>query len=266
MSQYTFGDGHVAARRLRIVSQVFRESTASLFSLVDGTDVDLAIDLGCGPGYSAHLLARAVRCGRIVGLDSSPNFVKIANQSRTERMSFQVHDVREPPFPSGPSDLLLCRLLLSHLPDPGAVIPAWSRELALGGRLLIEEVEAIHAAHPVLARYLSIVAKMIEHEGADLCVGAALEKLPVPPGLTKKLSRVHRMQVSNRDAASMFSLNVISWSERGFIQDNYPKEEIDQLEAELLEMALSTSNTSDIEWELRHIVLEKTMGVVFQKR
>lgn len=49
-------------------------------------------------------------------------------------------------------------------------------------------------------------------------------------------------------------------------QDNYPKEEIDQLEAELLEMALSTSNTSDIEWELRHIVLEKTMGVVFQKR
>ena len=38
MSQYTFGDNGLAARRLRIIAEVFRESTASALSLVEGAD------------------------------------------------------------------------------------------------------------------------------------------------------------------------------------------------------------------------------------
>ncbi len=123
--------------------------------------------------------------------------------------------------------------------------------------MLVEEVEAIHTMQPVLADYLSIVARMIKHEGADLCVGPLLEKLSVPPRLTKKDSRVYRMRVSNRDAASMFSLNVPNWRDRRFIQDNYSSREIGQLEAGLLEIARPASVASDIEWELRHMVFEK---------
>lgn len=256
MSQYTFGDSNLAARRLRIIAEVFRESTASALALVEDTDVHLAVDLGCGPGYSTRLLAEAVPCGRIVGLDSSPHFIEIARRSRTERVSFQAHDVRVTPFPVGPSDLLLCRLLLSHLPDPGTVLARWGGQLTVGGLLLIEEVEAIHTTQPVLARYLSIVVGMIEHEGAELYVGPLLEKLSSALTLTKKDSRVYSMRVSNRDAARMFSLNVPNWRERRFILDNYSSREIDQLEAGLLEITQSAGAASDIEWEYRHMVFE----------
>ena len=257
MSQYTFGDTNLAARRLRIISEVFRESTASALSLVAGLEACLSVDLGCGPGYSTRLLAEAIRCERIVGLDSSPHFIEIAGRSGTERVSFQAHDVRVTPFPVGPSDLLFCRLLLSHLPNPEKLLLAWSSQLAIGGLLLIEELEAIRTAQPVLARYLSIVARMIEDEGADLFVGPRLASLSVAPRLAKKDNRVYSMRVSNRDAASMFSLNVLNWRDRRFVQDNYSSEEIGQLEAGLQEIARSTSEASDIEWELRHLVFEK---------
>ena len=123
--------------------------------------------------------------------------------------------------------------------------------------MLIEEVEAIHTTQPVLARYLSIVARMIVHEGADLYVGPLLEKLCSAPPLTRKDSRVYSTRVSNRDAASMFSLNLRNWRDRCFVQDNYSLGEIDKLEAGLLEIELSTSEESGIEWELRHMVFER---------
>ena len=55
---------------------------------------------------------------RALGLDQSAPFVALAAADAPPGVEFAVHDVTRAPFPCPPADLLSCRLLLSHLPDP----------------------------------------------------------------------------------------------------------------------------------------------------
>src|SRR4029453_7216253 len=104
-----------------------------------------------------------------------------------------VHDVRTVPFPTGgPSGLLFCRLLLSHLPDPAAAPAAWATQLAPGGLLLVDEVERIHTADPALRGYLEVAGALLASRGQTLEVGPVLHRLPDPPGLARRHDRIAR--------------------------------------------------------------------------
>jgi trans-aconitate methyltransferase len=129
---YLFGDSDVAAQRLELVSQVFCESTRAF--LLDAVEFKprLAVDLGCGPGYSTHLLSRVLKCKWTVGLDNSANFFSLAQKTATERVLFYLHDVTNVPFPVSPVDLIYCRFLLTHLKDPGEAISKWATQLKSG--------------------------------------------------------------------------------------------------------------------------------------
>ena len=81
------------------------------------------LDLGCGPGYSTHFMAETLPCCRAVGLDRSESFLAEARRTETNRVAFFLHDVATVPFPVEPADLLYCRYLLTHLPEPQAVVP-----------------------------------------------------------------------------------------------------------------------------------------------
>jgi ubiquinone/menaquinone biosynthesis C-methylase UbiE len=76
-----------------------------------------------------------------IGLDSSEHFLTLASRNATERISFVCHDITQIPFPAGQSDLIFCRMLLTHLQDPLSVIELWVTQLRLQGLLLLEEVE-----------------------------------------------------------------------------------------------------------------------------
>ena len=103
---------------------------------------------------------------------------------------FAVHDVTVVPFPAGPAGLVYGRFLLSHLPDPAAALAAWATQLAPGGLLLVEEVERIHTAQPALRGYLDTAAALLAARGHTLEIGAALHRLPDPPGVVRRLDRV----------------------------------------------------------------------------
>ena len=55
---------------------------------------------------------------RAIGLDQSASFVALATADAPPGMDFAVHDVTRASLPRPPADVLSCRLLLSHLPDP----------------------------------------------------------------------------------------------------------------------------------------------------
>src|SRR4029450_13566344 len=79
-----------------------------------------------------------------------------------------------PASPVAPADLLYCRLLLTHLPDPATAVARWATQLRPDGRLLIDEVESIETKHDVLRRYLALVADLVAHEGGELYIGPRL--------------------------------------------------------------------------------------------
>jgi len=255
--RYQFGDQDLAARRLEVVARVFEATSRELLQRADPRPSRLAFDLGCGPGFTTRLLRELSNSKTVVGLDTSQRFLALAREPDEARLGFHCHDVLSTPFPEGPADLLFCRFLLSHLPDPPLCLDKWATQLIPGGLMVIEEVEAIETTQAVFAQYLGVVESMLRSQQTELYVGPVLEAFADPPLLRRLLSRARRYPVSNRDAATMFSMNVPNWKYRPFVRDNFSGDSIERLEAELQDLASTQVEESSITWTLRQMVFER---------
>ena len=257
MAKYQFTDTDLAAQRLKYLAEVYAESTRDFILGAVNYRPQLALDLGCGPGYTTHLLAECTHCGQAVGFDNSGRFLSLAEQSRTAHVSFCLHDVASVPFPVEPSDLLYCRFLLTHLRDPLNIVGKWATQVRPRGLLLIEEVEWIHTENSLFTAYLGIVEALLANQSNQLYAGPIIHQLESTDLLNRRSSQVGRLSVLNHRAATMFYLNIQSWKHQPFIRDHYPRETIAALEAELKNLTEKENNTSEIEWGLRQIVLER---------
>jgi SAM-dependent methyltransferase len=94
------------------------------------------LDLGCGTGTFSRLLAE--RAGRVLGLDLSPEMVRIARERSRghETLEFQVADVTAWPFPSETFDCIASIATMHHLPLVDMLRKA-KVALRVGGVLLI---------------------------------------------------------------------------------------------------------------------------------
>lgn len=254
--RYAFGDSDLAAERLRRLAAVFAGTSGAFLQAAVDDPPSLALDLGCGPGCTTHLVADTLRGERTVGMDSSTHFIALAERTATERVSFCRHDFRTAPFPCGPADLMYARYVLTHQTDPAEVVRVWSTQLRPGGRLLIEETDWISTSRPVFATYLRIVEAMLAHQGNVLYIGPVLDGQPPPAGLRRSSSRVATLTVPTGVAARMFHMNILTWKRNAYVQTAYPAQAIAQLEQELEALAETGSDASDIEWGLRQLVLQ----------
>lgn len=255
MSSYSFGQTATAAARLRIVADVFApEIRAFLSGSVPGKP-KLALDLGCGPGYTTKLLAEVLKPGSAIGMDISPEFLRLARSSAVPGVTFVEHDVTTEPFPHQRADLIFVHFVLTHLPDRTKAIQIWARQLVPGGLLLVDEVESITTEHPVLKRYLGVVADLVEHHGGQLYVGSSLDRLPLVHTLRRRSSSVVPLAVRTADAATMFAMNLSVWRNDPFILAHYPEDDVSTMAGELETLTRSYAN-GDMEWGLRQIVFE----------
>jgi ubiquinone/menaquinone biosynthesis C-methylase UbiE len=98
------------------------------------------IDLGCGTGSLAVLLARAGH--QVRGMDLSGKMLALAEQKAAAagvRVDFQWGDAAAPPYPPASCDVVLARHVLWALPDPAVVLGRWVGLLRPGGRLVLIE-------------------------------------------------------------------------------------------------------------------------------
>jgi trans-aconitate 2-methyltransferase len=249
--EYLFGDGDTAAKRLKLLARVYQESTRTfLVNAAGSAPFRLALDLGCGPGFTTHLIADTLRCDRTIGLDASVGFIKLARATADDRTSFLEYDITAVPFRSGPANLIFCRFLLTHLRDP-AVVAKWASQLERKGLLLLEETESIHTAHPVFAHYLTIVEAMLASQSNSLCVGKLVAALDSPGGLKSVFGELRHLPVRNCDAARMFALNLSAWKDSEFVRTNYSPAIILELEEDLTRAAAIDSPVREIEWQMR---------------
>lgn len=160
------------------------------------------------------------------------------------------------PFPAGPADLCFCRLLLSHLPDPAAVLAAWATQLAPGGLLLVDEVDRIHTADPALAGYLEVAGALLASRGQTLEVGPLLHRLPDPPGLARRHDRVATLAPPAGRAAAMFAENLAVWGGQAVRDGVAGQRELDALGADLATVAAG-GRAATITWELRQLTWER---------
>jgi trans-aconitate 2-methyltransferase len=256
---YTFGDTPLAAERLRLVAQVFAEPSRAFLTEAVAARPRIALDLGCGPGVTTRLVAGVTGAPRTIGLDTSAAFLELAAIDGPPGVEFVLHDATELPLPEAPVDLVYCRLLLAHLPDPGATVAAWASQLAPGGRLLIDEVEWIETTHPVLAAYEDTVVGLVASRGAPMYAGPTVDGVRHGSGWQQRSSVVRIVRVATAAAARMFSMNLTTWRDDPHIRAQHSPKAIEQLAHDLDELTES-SGIVDISWGIRQVAYERTGG------
>jgi SAM-dependent methyltransferase len=98
------------------------------------------VDLGCGTGSLAVLLAQAGY--QVRGLDLSGRMVAAAAQKAAGAgvpIVFDQGDAASARYAPGSCDVVLARHVLWALPDPGAALARWVDLLRPGGRLILIE-------------------------------------------------------------------------------------------------------------------------------
>ena len=267
-SAYAFGDTDMAARRLEVVAEVYSPSSRALLGSAVTSPPGLAYDLGCGPGYTTALVSEETRARRTIGLDSSAAHVARARESAPARaesagkcfVEFAVHDVLRLPFPSGRADLVYCRLLLAHLPDPAAAVLDWATQLTPRGLVIVDEIEWISTSHPLLRAHLSIAEALVAAGGARMCAGPLIARLSSEPALERKVARISEVPVPESRAAAMFGMNISAWGDQPVALGLCGRAELDELAAGLAEMADSRA-AGEITWGMHQAAYARADAV-----
>lgn len=96
------------------------------------------LDAGCGPGlYARELVAGGARS--VVGVDVSPEMVRLAAQEVRGPVEFRVHDLARPLdwLEDGSFDAALMALVIHHIDDRVAALREIARVLRPGGCLVV---------------------------------------------------------------------------------------------------------------------------------
>ena len=254
---YAFGDTTLAARRLALLGETFSESTRAFMRESVDTRLEMAADLGCGPGHTTHLLADTLSPCHTVGLDNSESFVGLAQSTASDTVSFRLHDITTGPFPSAPYDLIFSRFVLTHMRNPKAIVELWGTQSKAQGLLLIEEVECIDTANPVFNTYIDMQRAMLAEQFNMLYIGPKLDEIADWVSLKRRSSEVRMVAVPANKAAAMFHMNLGVWQHNDFVQRSHERAELDELEISLAAIVSNPRNARPIEWGLRHIVMER---------
>ena len=259
-SIYAFGETDLAAERLRLLSEVFDPTSEAFVSETVPSRPRLALDLGCGPGFTTRLLSRTVRPEKAVGVDRSEAFLNRALANAAVSEEYVVADVAAAPVRivglRERPDLIYARFLASHLPEPERVISCWAKELQAGGLLLVEEVESISTVVAAFEEYLEIVSEMLAHHGNELFAGARLATARWDDGLRVEVDRAAEVRPSTGQAARMFSTNLPNWRHDPYVEANHPPEKLERLAADL-DRLTGSAEKGRIVWRLHQISLRR---------
>jgi len=244
-----------AQRRLDLWAEMFAPASRAFIASSPSAQ-DLALDLGCASGHTTRLLAETLRPRRCVGIDTSAGHLRVARATAAGGVEFVEHDATEVPFPTGPADLIYCRFLLPHVPDPLAAVRGWAGQLRAGGRILLDEVEGIRGdeddAGPV-HRYLEL-GRLLEEErgGARPEVGPLLGAAAFCAPLRLISNQVVTLRPPARLVAQIFLLNLRAWRRDPLMAER--ASDLDRLQTELEALAAS-AGAAPIAWHLRQVAL-----------
>jgi len=255
---YTFGDTDVAAARLRLLASVFAPSSRRLLGSLSDAGGALALDLGCGPGYTTALVAEHSQVQRVIGLDQSPRLLEQARQEHADpRLGFELADVSKPPFALPAADFLYARFLLTHLREPAQVVRSWASAAQPGARLVLEETAFMIGAHPAFPRYYALVERMQAHYGQRMYIGRELAALCASPDWSLESATIAESPLPAVHMARLHFMNLQTWSQDSFARDHYDPQELAELGQELEQIASGAVSAAPVNLGMGQVVLQK---------
>lgn len=179
--------------RLELQHEVWREPTRRALDDAGFAPGDVVADLGCGPGYlTLELAERVGHSGRVLGVDSSPRFIRVLEARAAQAGAVQVEailgDVRDQVAGAGSLDGAMCRWTLMFVPEPRRVLAQVAAALRRGGTFLAMEYGqflsmALHPGGSAFARTYRAVHQLIASAGGDASLGDRLPSMVEDVGM-----------------------------------------------------------------------------------
>ena len=190
-NQYPLGSDPVELERLDHQGRMLAPATRMLFEAAGVRRGMRVLDLGCGAGDVAFVLADLVGdAGQVQGIDRSADAVGKATvrarQRQLERVRFTVGDITES-APGGPYDAIVSRLVLMYVSDPVAVLKTQSAVLRPGGIVAPIEFDipagGAVPSTPTVQRALSWILEAFSRAGIHSALGPRLWAVARDAGL-----------------------------------------------------------------------------------
>ncbi|MQA84872.1 MAG: methyltransferase domain-containing protein [Streptosporangiales bacterium] len=133
---------------------------------------DLVLDIGCGPGHFAGLLAQTVGPhGQVVGVDPSAPMIVYANRHAGRRANcrFELAPAQSLDLPDAAFDVVTSTFAMHHIPSEArtAALAQMYRVLRPGGRLLIADAYPSGSVAPRVAHALTWLSRLVRRRSSE---------------------------------------------------------------------------------------------------
>ena len=125
--------------RLRLVEEPYDPTTIRHLEMIQVPEGWNCLEVGAGAGSMAQWLSRQVGpTGKVVATDLDTRFLRHLSVPNLE---IRQHDIMQDALEKDQYDLVHCRCLLMHLPEPEKGLKRMANAVRPGGWLLIEEMD-----------------------------------------------------------------------------------------------------------------------------
>jgi SAM-dependent methyltransferase len=211
---YALATGEPAAHRLRILHDLYGPGTRRLL-LDAGIRPGMRVgDLGCGVGTVTALLAELVGPrGEAVGIDASAAQLAQARQRTAggSNLRFVEASATATGLPRGSFDLVYCRFLLIHLPDPERALSEMHALLGPGGVLVCEDGDLTSAGSEppsALDAFADLWGRLGPQRGVDYTLGRRLFQMVQAAGFPEPDVTFNQPVVARGETKRMLELSV----------------------------------------------------------
>ena len=173
------GTGHEHERLIR-QARIFNPFTERLFRNAGVSRGQRVLDIGSGVGDVAMLVAEVVGpAGEVVGVERDANTLTKARsrvaEAQLRNVSFVATDVSQVvnEVNNKPFDVIVGRLILEYLPDPGAVLRSLTKLVRPGGIIVIQDcywapLLQLTAGLPLWKKCATLIHQTFERSGAHM--------------------------------------------------------------------------------------------------
>lgn len=238
---YVIKGGRDGRERLRVLSSALTATTGTLLNRLAVPPNGRWLDVGCGGGDVAQLIARRHPDATVVGIDFDADKIDIARtearRAGVTNVAYRVHDVTRPFPDAGTYDAVYARFVLSHMVDPGHVAALAVAAARPGGAVAVEDVDIAGAACappcPAFQRTTELISALMRSRGADPQIGFRLPAILRDAGVVDLDVAVVQPAGLSGDAKQIQLLTLLNIREAAIAAGLADTEEIDRLGDEL---------------------------------
>jgi SAM-dependent methyltransferase len=180
--RYAIHGGREGKKRLDVLARVMLPTTARLLEWVGLTKGVNCMDVGCGGGHVAILMAGMIGTdGHVVGTDTDGQILELARDdaqtAKVANVEFQELDACTGELQEK-FDLVYARFLLSHLNKPEKCLAKMVQACLPGGTIVIEDTDfAASFCYPnclAYQRYIELYQEVVQRGGGNPNIGPKL--------------------------------------------------------------------------------------------